>query len=134
MRRARLLLPLLALAFFPVIGKTLDDMRRSFTRGWPEKIEQFHEWEKPFGGERWALPAEVAAAVQLLREEKAETFYYSQRFKEEFEQRLLETAYPIAPDLSSPLRLQFANEESFGCEPVDRTIGPFGEVQLAYCP
>lgn len=130
MRKLHFLLPLFALGLFPMIGKTLDDIRRAFTRDLPKKIALLSEWKQPNGGEALALPFEVFNALKLLRQVEAKSFSYSPRFQSGFEQRLLEAAYPIKPDPGSTLRLQFANEESRGCAIKLEAEG----VQLVECP
>jgi len=130
LRKLHFLLPIFALAIFPVIGKTLDDIRRAFTRDLPTKFANLSEWSQPQGGEELALPGEVLNALKLLRQTGAKSFAYSPRFQAGFEQRLLEAAYPIKPDPGSTWRLQFANEESRGC-----TIKLEAEgVQVVECP
>jgi hypothetical protein len=130
--RLSFFLPLLALACFPSIGKTIDDMRRAFTRNTSEKIDQTWEWFEPHGGEIWALPAEVVDGIQLLRAHGIKEYSYQGDWSKRngVEQRLLEAAYPAIPQAEAKIVLQLAISDSANCKVLEK----IGEVQLVECP
>jgi hypothetical protein len=134
MKKIRLsfFLPLMALACFPSIGKTLDDIRRAFTRNTPEKIDRVWEWFEPHGGEIWVLPSEVVDGIQLLRAHGIREYSYQGEWNKRngVEQRLLEAAYPAIPEEESKNVLQLAIPNSFPCKVIEK----IGEVQLVECP
>ena len=105
MKKIRLsfFLPLIALAVFPNIGKTIDDIRRAFLRNPAEKLQHMREWNLPFAGESLALPSEVTAALYLLRKYKLPEYAYLGEWKNRngVEQRLLESAYPAKPQAAA---------------------------------
>lgn len=125
------LLPILALALFPNIGKTIDDIRRSFFRNPSEKIDRMWEWFEPHGGEIWALPPEVVDGIQLLRSHGIKEYSYLGDWNKRngVEQRLLEGAYPAKPNVQSSTELWLGSGHGPKCKPLES----IGEVHLVDC-
>ncbi len=133
MKKIRLsfFLPLIALAIFPNIGKTLDDVRRAFFRNPSEKLQNLREWNLPYGGETVALPREVTAALLLLRKHQIVEYAYLGEWKNRngVEQRLLEGAYPAKPSAKAKKQLWLAQPVDANC----KLIESHEEVQLVDC-
>jgi hypothetical protein len=133
MKKIRLsfFLPLIALAVFPNIGKTIDDIRRAFLRNPAEKLQHMREWNLPFAGESLALPSEVTAALYLLRKYKLPEYAYLGEWKNRngVEQRLLESAYPAKPQAAAKKQLWLAQPVNANCTLIETRE----EVQLVDC-
>jgi hypothetical protein len=93
-------------ATFPVIGKTIDDLRRSMIA----IIRTQPSITGPYKGEE-RLPPQAFAAIQLLRKNGSSEYAVSDRVRNTYDyQRITEGAWPIRLLPSAPTTLFLASE------------------------
>jgi hypothetical protein len=130
---------LLAILLFPSTGKTLDDIRRSFTRHWPHPAEWAERFQ-PRGGEARALPSEILDALFLVRSHGAASvrLAFDWRDPDFPHQRVLDALYPVrvSADANWALRIPALDQGGVpGNFPAGCTlVATKGGASLAHCP
>lgn len=118
---------------FPTVLVTPETLSAFYSEWWPRSDALRQEWRTERAGEG-VLPAKVQAMLALLRENRAQSFRYSDGIARDADtsvvQRLAESTYPIQWSAQAPHLLLLATEQ---VPPRCAALATRQEVVLANC-
>ncbi|MCY7317133.1 MAG: hypothetical protein LH617_00135 [Ramlibacter sp.] len=118
---------------FPTMLVTPETLSAFYSEWWPRRDALRQEWRTERAGEG-VLPAKVQAMLVLLRENRAQSFRYSDGIARDADtsvvQRLAESTYPIQWSAQAPHLLLLVAEQ---VPPSCTAVAIRQEVVLANC-
>jgi hypothetical protein len=123
----------LAVAAFGNVRATPGQLSSLYEDWWPHRAALQREWRSEHAGET-VLPARVQAMLALLRDNRVESFRYSDAIAHDADtsvvQRIAESAYPIRVRREAQSLLLLPTD---ALDPRCRVVARRQEVVLAHC-